>query len=246
MRTLTLILFVVGTAFACFAQAAERIGDALVFKLPVVPQSARHLDLLASPAYLAVALEANGLGPSLSSRMVLRDAGTIEIRTASVHFVERKGAVFRYDGRLSLAVSGVGPSLNVPVEVDTGAIESGNVTIRVFVPLSGMLPAELLDRIEQKLRLLADLDAQRRVVAYLDEAKQRSSGGGPEALREALIFDAYNRGSPTVGGGCDVGGATPVSEQIALIVTLVIWGLGIPGLLWWARRRRRRTPFVHG
>jgi hypothetical protein len=103
-----------------------------------------------------------------------------------------------------------------------------------------MVPAELLDRIEQKLRLLADLDAQRRVLAYLDDVEKRTHGGSPEAMREAIVFDAYNRGPSGTVAETDTGGVVPVSEQLALIATLVVWGAGIPGLVWWARRRRRR------
>jgi hypothetical protein len=221
------------------ATAAEREGNALVFRLPVVPQAARHLDMLSVPSYLALALETNGLGPSLSSRMTLRDAGTFEIRTASVRYVDRAGPVFRYEGRLALAVSGAGPSLTVPVEVDTAGVQGGNIVVRVTVPLSGMIPAELLDRIEQKLRLMADLDAQRRTLEYLDEVTARTTDRSPAAVLQRIVFDAYNRGPEAAVAGPDVGGAEPLREQIALIVTLAVWGVGVPALFWWARRRQR-------
>lgn len=221
------------------AAAAEREGNALVFRLPVVPQAARHLDMLAVPSYLALALEINGLGPSLSSRMTLRDAGTFEIRTASVRYVDRAGPLFRYEGRLALSVSGAGPSLTVPVEVDTAGVQGGNIVVRVTVPLSGMIPAELLDRIEQKLRLMADLDAQRRTLEYLDEVTARTTDRSPEAVRQRIVFDAYNRGPAATTPGKDVGGAEPLRDQIALIVTLAIWAVCVPALFWWARRRQR-------
>ncbi len=221
------------------ATAAERDGNALVFRLPVVPQAARHIDMLSAPSYLALALEINGLGPSLSSRMTLRDAGTFEIRTASVRYIDRTGPVFRYEGRLALAVSGAGPSLTVPVEVDTTGVQGGHIVVRVAVPLSGMIPAELLDRIEQKLRLMADLDAQRRTLDYLDEVTARTADRSPEAVRQRIVFDAYNRGPAATTPGKDVGGAEPLRDQIALIVTLAIWAVCVPALFWWARRRQR-------
>lgn len=233
--------------FAAPTAGAERVGDAIVLRVPALPDAARHLKLLEYPSFLALALENNGFSPSLSSRLAIKDRTEFEIRSASVRFAGRKGQVYRYEAVVKLPMGGSAAVLRVPVEVDTSALESGSLVVRVYAPLSSLLPADLLERIEFKLRALASDPAQRQMVRYLDEvAGRQKPGGGIDPVLEAILVEAYNRGTPTASTGRDVGDAEPLAEQYALIATLAIWLIIVPLLiLGWtrhSRRRGKRTP----
>ncbi len=226
------------------ASGAERVGDAIVLKVPALPDAARHLKLLEFPSYLALALENNGFSPSQSSRLVVKDRAEFGIRTASVRFTGRKGAVFRYEAAVSMTAGGGAAALRVPVEVDASSLAAGTLVVRVYPPLSSLMPAELLERIEFKLRALASEAAQRKMVRYLDDIAAR--GGSADAQLEAILTEAYNRGVPAAAGsGRDTGDAEPLSEQYALIATLAIWLVLVP-LAFFVRRLRarrgKRTP----
>jgi len=226
------------------SQAAQREGDAIVFRVPALADAARHLKLLEYPAYLALALENNGFSPSHSSRLTIRDRREFEIRNASVRFVDSKGDKFRYEAALKLPMGGSGTSLRVPVEVDVSSLASGTIVLRVYAPMSSLLPADLLDRIEFKARSLANEAAQRQVLRYLDEIGARHKAGpGTDAVLEAILLEAYNRGAPAAPGGRDTGDAEPLREQYALLATLAIWLLLVPllilGRIWYRARRAR-------
>jgi hypothetical protein len=235
-----LLLFL---AIAWLGHMREAFSDAasIAFKVPALPALERHVELLAFPSYLALALENIGVKPSQSSRLVVRDRSSFQIRDASLRYLERKGPVFRYEGRLNLRVGGAESVVSVPVEVDTAALASGTVTIRVYSPLSALLPKDLLDRIEFKIRSFADAAVQQRMSQYLDEAVSRSPGRGMDAMLETILIEAYNRGVPVAAGGRDTGDAEPLSDQWALIATLLIWLVAVPALFV-LRLRRRGKP----
>lgn len=221
-------------------QWADAAQDSVAFKFPVLPELERHVEILAVPAYLALALENNGLYPSYTHRLQVLDRESFELGIASVRYLGRKGSAFRYEGKLKLAAGGAQSVVSVPVEVDVATIASGTLTIRVLSPLSTLLPKDLQERIEFKIRSFADAAAQRRMLRYLDETRKRVQGSS-EQMFEAILFEAYNRGGLVTSGGRDVGDAEPLSDQWALIATLFIWLVAVPALfvlrLLWLRRR---------
>lgn len=230
MRRLSRLL-VLAIAWLALAHEASGAAAPVVFKLPAHPSLERHVELLAYPSYLALALENNGFKPSISSRLIVRDRSSFEIRGASVRYLGRKGPVFRYEGRLNLHVGGAESAVSVPVEVDTAVLASGTVTIRVYSPLAALLPKELLDRIEFKIRSFTDAAVQQRILQYLDEVKKRAPGAGVDGMLEAILIEAYNRDAPVAAGGRDTGDAEPLAEQWALITTLLIWLVAVPALI---------------
>lgn len=221
--------------------AADRGGKDLVFKLPVVPELQRHLYLFENPAYLALVLENNGMSPSLSSKPVIHNRASFEIRNLSVQFSGKTGLVYRYTAGLKLSLAGVVTEVVVPAEVDFSTLGSGSLTIKAYPPMAGAIPSFLLEKVDFKLKLIADLARQREIVSYLDGLPQKPPAAGALDPRlEAIITEAYNRGTMAVASSKNAGEATPLSEQIGLILTLAIWLVGLPIVMILRYRRNMR------
>jgi hypothetical protein len=221
--------------------AADRNGKDLVFKLPVLPEMQRHLYLLENPAYLALVLENNGMSPSLSNKPVIKSRADFEIRNLALQFSGKTGSVYRYSASLKLSLAGVATEVVVPAEVDLSMLSSGSLTIKVYPPMAGAIPSFLLEKVDFKLKLIADLARQREIISYLDGLPQKPPAAGALDPRlEAIITEAYNRSSLTVVANKNAGEATPLSEQIGLILTIAIWLIGLPIVLFLRYRRNMR------
>ena len=221
--------------------AADHNGKDLVFKLPVLPELQRHLYLLENPAYLALVLENNGMSPSLSSKPVIKSRADFEIRNLAVQFSGKSGSVFRYSARIKLSLAGVATEVVVPAEIDLSMLSSGSLTIKAYPPMAGAIPSFLLEKVDFKLKLIADLARQREIISYLDGLPQKPPAAGALDPRlEAIITEAYNRSSLTVVANKIAGEATPLSEQIGLILTIAIWLIGLPIVLFLRYRRNMR------
>ncbi|GEM_PF-2113420 len=222
--------------------AADRNDKVLAFKLSVLPEMQRHLYLFENPAYLALVLENNGMSPSLSSKLMIKDRAGFEIRNLAVRFAGKSGSLYRYEAELKLSLAGVATEIKVPAEVNVAELAAGVVTVTAHPPLAGAIPAFLLERVDFKLKLMADLSRQREILRYLDALPQKPPAAGPLDPRlEAIITEAYNRSSPTlVSGNKDTGEATPLSEQIWLILTITIWLIALPVFLVLRYRRNMR------
>ena len=221
--------------------AADDPRGAIKLEISVLRGFDKYDGLFTQPGYLAIALENNGLSPSLSSKLKVEDSGrSVEMRSAVLGYVGKNGAVYSYEAGIRF---GFGDSkLTFPVAVDATAIGSGKVTVTLSPPLAGMIPGEITDRIRLKVQLIANPSAQKSMLDYLDGlAKPARPLGGGDALTEAILLDAYNKGGgPERLGGRDVGDAVPIAEQWLLIVTLAIWLVIVPlGLL--VQRLRRRA-----
>jgi len=238
-------ILIAAGAFACALTASftALAADDLRFEVLVLPEFERHATLFAYPGYAAIALESIGLSPSLSSKLRVGNAGRlVEIRFGMLRFAGSKDAVYSYEASLTSGWGEGGPRLTFPVTVDASSLAAGKMIITARPPLASLIPAEVNDRIELKLRTIANAGAQKQILGYLDQlaktAKTDSSG-----LREAILLDSYNRsGGGSAGGGVDVGEALPLSEQWMLILTLLIWVVAVPAAYFYSLRRQRGKP----
>lgn len=229
-------------ALACWwgVSLGQEPSGAVRFDVPVLPEAARYLELLTVPAYLALALENTGLGPSVSSRLTIRSRESVQIKAGTLRYVGRKGSIFNYEAEAKLHF-GVGESdLTVRVEVDTSALSRGELVVRVYPPLAKLVPQDLIDRVAFKIRTIADLESQGKVMAYLDQIStgMKDRGQGFEPMLEAIAFEAYNASARSLLRG-NRGAAEPGSDQIALAVMLAIWLLGFPLFMFFVSRRRK-------
>lgn len=225
-RTIAALLMAVGT-FSVQGQTNE--GEGIRMELPVLPALARYVDMLERPAYLALALEINGLNPSLSSRMMIEDSRGLRVRNAVLHYKGKQGSTYNYEAGATLNL-GVGETtFSFPVIVDVGGLGEGKVVVRAVPPLSKFFPQELRERIQIKAQLLANAATQQKVVEYLDGISKQAPGSQMD-LFEKILIDAYNASGTSPAGGLrgDRGDAEPVSDQILLLITLVIWLVIVP------------------
>src|SRR4051794_37016717 len=94
MKREATIVLLVAIFLPWLAYSAEDIR----FEVPVLPDFQRYLFLLEEPGIMAVALENNGLSPSLSSKLKVHEDGRkLEIRNAVLRYSGRKGTVFTYE-----------------------------------------------------------------------------------------------------------------------------------------------------
>lgn len=228
-----------GAAFVAHA------ADEIRIEIPVMPALERYVDLLAFPGFFGVALENNGLSPSMSSKLQVRERGrALEIRNATLRYSSKKGAVYAYEAAITLNLGVSESKLAFPVTVDLARVSSGKIVVTARPPLAGLLPAELTDRIRIKASLIANATTQQKMIEYLDGFSKTGSAGGEgmSALVELIMVDAYNKGSgPVVKGERDAGEAVPLSDQWMLLLTLVIWLLIVPAYLLFQRIRGRRN-----
>jgi hypothetical protein len=248
MRRLFSRILIAVVSFHAFSTLAATGEDpALTFRLPALPEIKRHLFLLENPSFLVLVLENNGMGLSLSTKPVIRGRTNFEIRNLAVRYDGKSGAVYRYVATLKLSLAGVATEVTVPAEVDVSGLGEGSITIKARPPMAGVIPAALLDRVNFKLRLIADLSRQRELLKYLDGLPQAAGGSGVDPRFEAILTEAYNRGTVMIVPARDNGEAIPLSEQLALIVTIAIWLVAAPLAMFLRYRRNlRRRPAQGG
>ena len=158
-----------------------------------------------------------------------------------MQFSGKSGSVYRYTASLKLSLAGVVTEVVVPAEVDLSMLDSGSLTIKAYPPMAGAIPSFLLEKVDFKLKLIADLSRQREIISYLDGLPQKPSAAGALDPRlEAIITEAYNRSTLAVVSNTNAGEATPLSEQIGLILTIAIWLIGLPIVMILRYRRNMR------
>ena len=236
-RCMLIMLLLAATAIP--AGAAE---DPLTLTVPVSPELSRYGFLLEEPSYAALALQNAGLNVSLSKPLVVLDRRTLEVGPGRIGFVGKKGSTYQYMATLTLPL---GKQLGFPVEVEWADTKQGRLLIRLQPPLAGLIPRELLDKVESKLQTLGNATAQKALFSYL--AKVDSQGAGEARLaemRERIAFDAYAQAG--LGSAKDAGGGEPVSDQVVLLASVLIWAICWPSLLYVVRRHRSQRLSDHG
>lgn len=230
----------------CCAASFAHAADEIRIEIPVVPALDRYAGLLELPGYFGVALENNGLSPSMSSKLQVKERGrALGIRNGTLRYNGKKGAVYTYEAAVTLNLGVSESKIAFPVTVDLAQISSGKVVVTVVPPLANLFPSELTDRIRIKAGLIANATTQQKMIEYLDglAGSAPKDSTGISALAEAILVDAYNKGGgpAAMRGSGDVGDAVPLSDQWMLLLTLVIWLLIVPAYLLFQRMRVRRN-----
>lgn len=233
-------------ALPVYAEQEARGG--LVFEVAVLQGAERHLDILAYPAYLVVALENNGIKPSNMSRVILQDERNVKFRNASLGFVERKGATFAYKAGVEWDMGVTQMKFDLPVEIDTSGVSSGRLWVRVYPPLAKLFPKALTERIQLKIRALTNEDVQKKMLGYFDGiASKDVKKRGVEGIIPQIMMQAYNTSVADAPGAAprEPGDAESLSDQAYLLATLAIWLLVVPSAVasyyGWRRFKRRKV-----
>jgi hypothetical protein len=219
-------------AISTTANASPPKDGALQFEVPVLQGTEKYLDLLAYPSYLVVALENNGLKASNMGRPRLLDERTVQFKSATLHFEEKKGSVYFYKGSLEWDIPLKHIKFDVPVEIDTSSISKGHIQFSVFLPLANFFPDALVERIKLKIQFLSGPAVQRQLLAYFDDlSKKTGSQLGIQGLFTNIMLQSY--GIPDGGlAGCESrepGDAESLADQAYLLTTLAIWLFIVPG-----------------
>lgn len=233
----------------CSAQplyAASPKEDGLQIQIPIVQGAEKYLDLLEYPAYLVVALENNGIKASNMGRPTLIDERTIQLQSAMLRFVEKRGAVYAYMSSLEWDIPLKHLKFEVPVEIDTSSVSKGNIRVSVFLPLANIFPEALIERIRLKIQILSGPEVQKRMLGYFDDLSRKTHpASGLQGLFTKIMLLSYS--APVDAGGVratrEPGDAESLSDQAYLLATLAIWLLIAPtsimAFIVWRNRKNR-------
>jgi hypothetical protein len=229
------------------APGAEPRGAApFEAQIPARPAFAKYIDLLAAPSYVLVALDNIQASPLSGGRITIQDPRSFRYRIIEGRFAGRKGSLYRYEGKLEWNLAVTTAALAAVMELDTARLADGTVLLRVQFPLAGLLPDELTERIRGKLALLGDMDRQDKLISYLAGLEKRiDAASAPKpTMAELILIDAHNQSIASGSVVREPGDAEPLSDQVALIATLLIWLIAVPATLvlrrrWLTRRAKR-------
>jgi hypothetical protein len=218
--------------------------EPITLELSIVSAFTPYIDtLFGSPAYAALAFQNSGTPISLSKQMRILSPKEFQIGTDRLKFESKKGNIYTYRIYIGLPF---GKEIAVPVEVEV-VNSAGKLNIRSYPLGSSLIPQELITKIESKIQSLANMNAQKNLIDYLDaRTKGRLDNSEIKSqLFSQITFDAINQMNFTSSGpryGGDVGQAEPLSTQWPLIFAVAIWIIGLPIGLYLMRLQKLRSP----
>jgi hypothetical protein len=214
------------------APVAGHGADDIRFDVTVLPEFRKYSALFSYPGYAVLVLENNGLRPSPGSKLIVKDGGhVIETRNSVLRFEGRKGDLYSYElgAVFDLAFD---IRFTFPVVVDASSLSHGKITVAMKPPLASLFPTAFKTRVLRRVYVIAEMSAQTKVLAYLDQLTKKSSEGTElSAMIEAILLDAYN-GS---GGRGDANRGSeqtlPTRDQWMLIIIFMSWLFLVSALL---------------
>jgi len=226
----------------CFSvPPANAAIEPITLELPVNSALIPYSDVLfLTPAYAALAFQNSGTPISLSRPMKIISATALQIGSEKIVFDDKKGRVYRYTASIGLPL---GKEITVPVEIDTSNLAGGKLKIRIYSIVGGLVPRELVIKLESKMQYLANPGMQKNLINYLSARTKGSGAESKSHLLEQIAWDAINQSNLSTSGlGCDdIGGAESLSSQWALIIAIIIWCIGLPTFLFIIRRQRLKN-----
>lgn len=218
--------------------------EPITLELSVASVFAPYADaLFESPAYAALAFQNSGTAISLSRTMRILSPKELQIGTGRLVFESKKGNVYKYKASIGLSF---GKEIAIPVEIDASNLVGGKLSIRAYPIGSGLIPQDLISKVESKIQTLANANAQKNLIDYLvTRTKGRlDSAETKSQLFSQITFDAINQmnlSSASSRNHGDVGQSESLSNQIPLIIAFCIWIIGLPIGLYLIRRHRLRN-----
>jgi hypothetical protein len=234
------LMLVIGRLTPAFAA-----NEPLKFEIPVSSGLSTYVDtLLVSPAYAALALQNAGLPIALTTPIKLLNRQSFQVGPGKVSFQKKKDKIYFYTASVVLPL---GKEISFPVEIDVSDMHNGRLQIRAYSGISALIPKDILFRVESRLQVLANANSQKQLIAYLAEHSGGKLGDAEAQSKffDAIMFDAFNNsGRLTSAGGStrprEAGSAEPLTDQMALILAVIIWLVGFPIYLFITRRQRRQ------
>ena len=191
---------------------------------------------------MLVALDNIQASPLSGGRIIMQDGPSFRYRIIEAKFAGRKDAVFRYEGKIEWNLAMTTATLAGMLELDTARLADGDISLKVSFPLAGLLPDELVERIRAKLELAGEPKRQDALLAYLAALQGRIDAAPMprSTLFELILVDAHNQSMALGSHVREAGDAEPLTDQLALIATLLVWFVAVPAAFVFRRRRLGR------
>ena len=230
-------------ALAFIYASASAAKEPITFELSVSSTFVTYSDILfESPSYAAMAFQNTGTIISQTKPVKFISKNKLQIGAEKLEFDKKKGSLYQYTASIGLPLGGL---ISLPVDIDVSNLVNGKLKIVVHSLGSALVPQEMILKVESKLQSLANVNAQKSLIDYLSV---RSKGGlgsfeSKEYLYEQIAFDAINQinaSSPVTRANGDIGQAESLSNQLPLIIAIIIWCMGFPICLYLVRRHRQK------
>jgi hypothetical protein len=214
--------------------------EPITLELSISSTLAPYADTLFQyPAYAALAFQNSGTPISLTRPLKILSPKELKIGTEKLTFESKNGKVYKYVASIGLPFKG---EIAIPVEIDVSNLAGGKLRIRAYPFGSGLIPRDLIAKVESKMQSLANDNVQKRLIDYLDA---RAKGGldsteTKSQLFSQIAFDTINQMNLSTSSR-NVGQAEPLSAQWQLIIAFAIWIIGLPIGLYLIRRHRLRS-----
>ena len=207
----------------------------------------RYTDLLAYPPFLAVALENIGINLAVSGGLRILDRNTLELENlhgSTLRFLKQAGHIFTYSAKVYWNVPPLSPGFEIPVELNVAKIKQGKVTVSVYSSMANLLPKAFEEGIQQKVQELFNADVQSKFLDYIKKLRK-----GPQKeidthhLVQLILLQAYNRRGSFADEVVQPNQHRDVerlSDQVILLVTIIIWLVAVPAtavlIFFWRRK----------
>jgi hypothetical protein len=232
--------FILATLFLVMAPVSASKAP-ITIELTIASSFAPYADtLFESPAYAALAFQNSGTPISLTRIMRILSPKELQIGTERLTFESKKGNIYIYKAYIGLPF---GKEYAIPVEIDASNLAGGKLRILTYPLGSGLIPQDLIVKVESKIQFLANINAQKNLIDYLVARTNGELGSSDtkSQLFTQIAFDAINQmnlSSSLPRNGGNVGQAEPLSGQLPLIIAIAIWIIGLPTGLYLIRRHR--------
>ena len=218
-------------------------ADDVRFEIKINAGLIEYSDVLfEAPSYAVLALQNAGIPISLSKKIIINSATKISMGSEKFIYLSKSNNKYNYKASVNLPF---GREINIPIKLDIANIKNGSILVYVELPLSNLLPSDLIIRLESKVLSITNDGTQKLLLDYLNRINknQNDNSLNRSILFEAIAFDAINQSlsfNSYNGNSSDNGKAEPLSNQFSLIVSILIWLIGLPISLYIIRKYRKQ------
>lgn len=171
--------------------ASDKEDGILRFNIPVITGAERFVDTLEYPAYIAIALQNNGIRPGMPYEVKIKDHQTFEIKGIEFKFIKKDENLFFYQAKISGFPGNAVPI--VDLIIDTSMIHNGVITLSASSSIVKILPLRLRDMIKAKVQQISDEHNQKKIVEYFNKLSSTGYGHNKiQVILEGIMIDAYN------------------------------------------------------
>jgi hypothetical protein len=242
LRSLILLLALLWS-FVSFASDKD---SALIFDLEVNPQFSKYQNIFLKPSFAVMALQNSGF--LLSSTMPIEFISPQQFKMGSsiLEFKSVNNDIYHYFASLNMPLGVTNKTIYVPIDIDTRQLRQGRIKLIVNSPFMKIIPDNLLIRLDSKIKILSGLDSQKALISYFESDEISHRGKDLNGIDERIAVDYIRQilKSPSHKNK-DLGASEPINDQLALILSVIIWLAGLPLFLILARKHRLKVLGKH-